>query len=289
MIAALCLASSRSLSRHPRRPDVVPNIDAPACRECSRSNDSAADAVISVTHSTQTAVARRSTPRWCARRDHASSYQRTKYARGGDPTPDARSSTRQHRRAAQGPQRLSSQRATSTTGVGTPPEGRPGAPGNVSEYDTLDRSARPRRARSQQRSHRPGLAGQTFMTATMFAPSRAERAWVTVYRSEFSGMKPKSCQRLENLASLSRRRNTTATLLFRAQVHQGTRSSPIPRSRSIRALPAPRPDRRRRELPGRSHGKAATPSRRFAFRAGRNFTSAARARGNADARDRQHD
>jgi len=72
----------------------------------------------------------------------------------------------------------------------------------------------------------PALAGQTFMTATMFASSNADRAWVTVYRSEFSGMKRDIVASgwMNPRQSFSTTQYNGDHYFFRAQVHQGAKT-----------------------------------------------------------------
>jgi hypothetical protein len=69
----------------------------------------------------------------------------------------------------------------------------------------------------------PAVASQTFMTATMFASSRADRAWVTVYRSEFSGMKREIVASgwMNPRQSFSTTQYSGDHYFFRAQAHKG--------------------------------------------------------------------
>lgn len=69
----------------------------------------------------------------------------------------------------------------------------------------------------------PAHASQTFMTASMFASSRADRAWVTVYRSELGGMKRSIVASgwMNVRQSFSTTQYTGDHYFFRAQVHNG--------------------------------------------------------------------
>lgn len=69
----------------------------------------------------------------------------------------------------------------------------------------------------------PALAGQTFMSATMFASANADRAWVTVYRSELGGMKRSIVASgwMNPRQSFSTTQYSGDHYFFRAQAHRG--------------------------------------------------------------------
>jgi len=71
----------------------------------------------------------------------------------------------------------------------------------------------------------PALASQTLMTASMIASTRADRAWVTVYRSELSGMQRTIVASgwMNVRQSFSTTQYSGYPYFFRAQVHHGTK------------------------------------------------------------------
>lgn len=69
----------------------------------------------------------------------------------------------------------------------------------------------------------PALASQTRMSATMIPTTHADRAWVTVYRSELSGMQRTIVASgwMGNGSTFSTTQYSGYHYFFRAQVHQG--------------------------------------------------------------------
>ena len=69
----------------------------------------------------------------------------------------------------------------------------------------------------------PAIASQIRMTASMFPSTHADRAWVTVYRSELSGMQRSIVASgwMRPHAGFSTTQYSGYHYFFRAQVHHG--------------------------------------------------------------------